>query len=142
MICSSKATAKPVTGWEVRWVVMSHKPGICSEKFQFPIEGKVTSLMLGELREAILSVIDRADEIELDLLHVAEIDFAGLLLMVETKLTAISRGKTLRFIAYSKPVAEILGKSGLTDFFSIPQFSKENILQKLGQIPDYLGKQE
>ena len=98
--------------------------------------------MLGELREAILSVIDRADEIELDLLHVAEIDFAGLLLMVETKLTAISRGKTLRFIAYSKPVAEILGKSGLTDFFSIPQFSKENILQKLGQIPDYLGKQE
>ena len=75
-------------------------------------------------------------------MHVAEIDFGGLLLMVETKLTAISRGKTLRFIGYSRPVAEILGKSGLTEFFSVPQFNKEIILQKLGQVPDYMGERE
>jgi ABC-type transporter Mla MlaB component len=100
--------------------------------------------MVRELREAILSGIVLADEVEIefDLSHVIEIDFGGLSLLVETKLTAISLGKRVRFIRYSTPVAEILGMSGLTDFFSVPQFDKESILQKLGQIPDYLGKQE
>ena len=123
---------------------MSHKAGICNEIFQFPIEGRVTRFMVGELREAILPVIVLADEtkIEIDLLQVTEIDFPGLLLLVETKLTAISLGKTLRFIRYSTPVAEILGISGLTDFFNLLQFDKESILLKLEQVPDYLGEQE
>jgi anti-anti-sigma regulatory factor len=100
--------------------------------------------MVGELREAILPVIVLAEEIEIeiDLLRVCEIDFPGLLLLVETKLTAISLGKTLRFIRYSTPVAEILGMSGLTEFFSIQRFDKEIILQKLEQIPDYTSKQK
>lgn len=123
---------------------MSYKAEICNVIFQLPIEGKVTRFMVGELREAILPVIIHADEIEIeiDLLHVTEIDFSGLLLLVETKLTAISNGKTLRFIRYSKPVAEILGISGLTDFFSIRKFNKESILQMLRQVPDYMGEQE
>jgi anti-anti-sigma regulatory factor len=100
--------------------------------------------MVGELREAILSVIVLADEveIEIDLSHVIEIDFGGLSLLVETKLTAISLGKRIRFIRYSTPVAEILGMTGLTDFFSVPLFDKESILQKLGKVPDYMGEQE
>jgi hypothetical protein len=123
---------------------MSHKAGNCKETFRFPIEGRVTRFMVGELREAILPVIVLADEIEIemDLLHVTEIDFAGLLLLVETKLTAMSLGKTVRFIRYSTPVAEIVWISGLMDFFSVPQFNRESILQKLGQVPDYLGEQE
>lgn len=123
---------------------MSHKAGNCNEIFRIPIGGRVTRLMVRELREAILPGIVLADEveIEIDLSHVIEIDFGGLSLLVETKLTAISLGKRVRFIRYSTPVAEILGMSGLTDFFSVPQFDKESILQKLGQIPDYLGKQE
>lgn len=123
---------------------MSHKAGIYNEMFQLPIEGKVTSTMVGELWEAIMPAIIHAEEveIEIDLLHVTEIDFAGLLLMVEMKLTAISYGKSLRFIRYSTPVAEILGLSDLTDFFSVPRFSKESILEKLGQIPDYMRERE
>jgi anti-anti-sigma regulatory factor len=97
-----------------------------------------------ELREAILPVIVLAEEIEIeiDLLNVKEIDFAGLLMLVEIKLTAISLDKTVRFIRYSQPIAEILGKSGLTEFFSIQRLDKEIILHKLGQIPDYLSEQE
>jgi anti-anti-sigma regulatory factor len=123
---------------------MSHKARFCNEIFQLPIEGRVTRFMVRELREAILPVIVFADEIkiEIDLLQVSEIDFPGLLLLVETKLTAISLGKTVRFIRYSTPVAEILGRSGLTDFFSVPQFDKVSILQKLEQVPDYMGECE
>lgn len=123
---------------------MSHKAGSCNELFQLPIEGRVTRFMAGELREAILPVIVLAEEIEIeiDLLHVTEIDYVGLLLLVETKLTAISLGKTLRFIGYSTPVVEILGISGLTDFFSVRQFDRDNILQMLERVPDYMGERE
>jgi hypothetical protein len=58
------------------------------------------------------------------------------------KLTAFSLGKTLRFIRYSTPVAEILGISGLTEFFGAQRFNREIILQKLGQVPDYMSEQE
>ena len=121
---------------------MVHRAGFRSEIFQIPIEGKVTSCMVGELREAILPVIVQAHEIEIDLLQVAEIDFAGLLLMVETKLTATSQGKALNFIGYSRPVAEILGMSGLTEFFCTSRLDKENILLLLDQIPNYMGGRE
>lgn len=100
--------------------------------------------MVRELREAIFPVVFLADEIEIeiDLSHVTEIDFGGLSLLVETKLTAISLGKKLRFVSYSTPVTEILGMSGLTEFFSAPQFDKDSILQKLEQVPDYLDEQK
>jgi anti-anti-sigma regulatory factor len=138
------AAPQPETGWEVKWAAMLRKAKICSEKFQFPIEGMVTSGMVNELREAILPAIVRAHEIEIeiDLLHVSEIDFAGLLLMVETKLTALAHGKTLRFIRYSRPVVEILAKSDLTDFFSAPRFGRENLRRPPGQEPNASTEQE
>lgn len=76
--------------------------------------------MVGELREAILPVIYRSQEVEIDLSQVGRIDFAGLLLMVDVKLTALAQGKTLRFCRYNPAVAELLEASGLTDFFGVP----------------------
>ncbi|MFZ2160759.1 MAG: STAS domain-containing protein [Sideroxyarcus sp.] len=136
------AAVRSVTGRKAGWIVMSHKAGNCNGVFQLPIEGRVTRFMVGELKEAILPVIVLAEEIEIeiDLLRVTEIDFVGLLLLVEIKLSAITLGKTVRFIRYSTPVAEILGISGLTDFFNIQRFDKESILQKLGQVPDYMNE--
>ena len=138
------AAVKAVTGRKARWIVMSQKAENSNEIFRFPIEGRVTKLMAGELREAILPVVVLAEEIEIeiDLLRVTEIDFGGLSFLVEMKLTAMSLGKTLRFIRYSTPVAEILGISGLTEFFSFQRFNKEIILQKLAQVPDYMSEQE
>jgi anti-anti-sigma regulatory factor len=144
-VCSGKATAsQPESGWEAKWAVMLRKARICSEKFQFPIEGKLTSGMVNELREAILPAIVRAREIEIeiDLLQVSEIDFAGLLLMVETKLKALEHGKTLRFIRYSRAVVEILAKSELADFFSAPGFGQENPHHPPTQEPNASAKQE
>jgi anti-anti-sigma regulatory factor len=138
------AAVKSVTGRKAGWLLMSQKAGDSKEIFRFPIEGRVTRLMVGELREAILPVVVLAEEIEIeiDLLRVTEIDFGGLSLLVEMKLTAMSLGKSLRFIRYSKPVAEILGISGLTEFFGAQRFNREIILQKLGQVPDYMSEQE
>lgn len=87
------------------------------EVFRFSIEGKVTHSMVGELKEAILPVISRSQAIQIDLSTISEIDFAGLLLMVDAKLTAIERGKALRFTGHSRPVIEILEISGLESFF-------------------------
>jgi anti-anti-sigma regulatory factor len=138
------AAVKAVTGRKAGWIVMSQTAENSNEIFRFPIEGRVTKLMVGELREAILPVVVLAEEIEIeiDLLRVTEIDFGGLSFLVEMKLTAMSLGKTLRFIRYSTPVAEILGISGLTEFFSFQRFNKEIILQKLAQVPDYMSEQE
>lgn len=108
---------------------MARKIEISSEVFQFSVEGEVTSCMVGELREAIFPAITRDQEIEteieIDLSHVSEIDFAGLLLMLEIKLTASARGKALRFIGHSKPVTEIMKLSGLADFFGTSHFYRE-----------------
>ena len=101
---------------------MMRKTKDSGEVFQFSIEGQVTSCMVAELREAILPVISRSQEIEIDLSLVSNIDLAGLLLMVDAKLTALSQKKTLRFIRYSKPVTEIMELSGLVGFFDFSRF--------------------
>lgn len=108
---------------------MARKIETGGEVFRFSVEGEVTSSMVGELREAIFPAIIRDQkietEIEIDLSRVSEIDFAGLLLMLEIKLTACARGKALRFIGHSKPVAEIMKLSGLADFFGVSHFFRE-----------------
>ena len=105
---------------------MARKIETGEEVFRFSLEGEVTKRMVGELREAIFPAItsDLAieTEIEIDLSRVSEIDFAGLLLMLEIKLTARARGKAIRFIEHSKPTAEIMKLSGLADFFGVSHF--------------------
>ncbi len=114
---------------EGRVLPMAHKIETCGEVFRFSVEGEVTSCMVGELREAIFPAITHGQEIEteieIDLSGVSEIDFAGLLLMLEIKLAASARGKALRFIEHSKPVSEIMKLSGLADFFGVSHFYRE-----------------
>lgn len=99
---------------------MVHKVRMDRDVFRFSIEGRITSSMVEELKEAILPVIVYSQEIEIDLSRVSEIDLEGLRLMVDAKLEAISRDKMLRFTGHSKPVADIMGLCNLDDFFGIP----------------------
>lgn len=98
---------------------MVSKVKMKEEIFRFSIEGKVTACMVEELGEAILPVISYSQEIEIDLSRVSEIDLAGLRLMVDAKLEAISRDKKLRFTGHSKPVAEIMGLFDLGGFLGV-----------------------
>lgn len=104
---------------------MSQNAKNSDEIFRFSIEGSVTDCMVDELREAILSVIVRSEEIEIDLSRVSRIDSAGLLLMIDAKLEALTREKSLHFVHYSKPVAEVLEQSGLVEFFAHPRLGRE-----------------
>ncbi len=104
------------------------------EVFRFSIEGKVTHGLVGELKEAILPAISKSQEIQIDLSTISEIDFTGLLLMVDAKLTAIESGKALQFVGHSKAVIEILEISGLEGFFGISRCSlrrrkREHVVQ-------------
>lgn len=95
------------------------------EIFRFSIEGSLTDCLVNELREAILSAIARSEEIEIDLSRVSRIDSAGLLLMIDAKLEALTQEKSLRFVRYSKPVGEMLELSGLVGFFAYPRLGRE-----------------
>lgn len=85
------------------------------ETFRFPIEGKMTASVVEELRDAILPLLGCFQVIEIDLSQVSEFDEAGLLLMMDAKLEAVVRNRTLRFIDHSKPVIdEILASAPRT----------------------------
>ncbi len=88
-----------------------HETGTGREISRFSIEGKMTAATSGELRGAILLLVDCFDEIEIDLSQVSEIDVAGLLLLADAHLAAAERNKKLRFTGYSEPVREILSAS-------------------------------
>ncbi|OIR19798.1 STAS domain protein [mine drainage metagenome] len=90
--------------------------GIKREVFRFSVEGKMTDAMVGELGEAIRPAIVAADNIEIDLSQVSEVDFAGLRLMADAKLDALGMGKRLCFAGHSKPVAELAESYGMSGF--------------------------
>lgn len=96
---------------------MTHKDRTDGKTVQFAVEGEMTIFRASELRAEMLTEIERAQEIEIDLSRVSEIDSAGLQLMIAAKLEAILRGKQLRFTGHSKPVTDMLDMCDLGGFF-------------------------
>lgn len=91
-----------------------------NEHCRYAIEGEMTIYRAIELKQELMDKIDQYQEIEVDLSKVAEIDSAGLQLMVVAKLEASSRSKVLRFDGHSPAVMEILDLSDLAGFFGDP----------------------
>ena len=90
--------------------------GVC----KFTIAGELTIFRTAELKELILPVIDEHKEIEIDLSQVSEIDGAGLLLMISTKLEAWQQNKALRYVGHSGAVTEAVDICNLSNFFGDP----------------------
>lgn len=84
---------------------------------QFALEGDLTIYRAAELKEIIAQRIAHAEEIEIDLSQVGEIDSAGLQLLVSAKLEAVSKNKALHFVGHSKPVLEMFDLCDLGGFF-------------------------
>ena len=61
-----------------------------------------------EQKNALLAALANTDELELDLLHVSEIDTAGLQLLVLLKKEAQRSGKTISIIAHSQSVRAVI----------------------------------
>ncbi|MGR9012967.1 MAG: STAS domain-containing protein [Gammaproteobacteria bacterium] len=84
------------------------------------ITGELTIYTALELKEKLLTGLAESEELELDLSEVAEIDAAGLQLLVMVKQQAAALGNVLRFTGHSPVVLELLDLSGLAGFFGDP----------------------
>jgi len=71
------------------------------------IEGELTIYRAAELKETVLSALDRAAALELDLSSVTELDTAGVQLLMLIHQTAKARSKQLRLSAPSAAVLEV-----------------------------------
>jgi anti-anti-sigma factor len=90
------------------------------EKQQFSIEGEMTIYRAMELKDELLPAFTTAQDIEIDLSGVTEIDASGLQLMLAAKLESIARNVRLSFTAHSTAVQEALELSELGGFFGDP----------------------
>ena len=61
-----------------------------------------------EQKTSLLVALASTDELELDLMHVREIDTAGLQLLILLKKEAQRAGKTLSFVTHSQPVRAVI----------------------------------
>jgi len=81
------------------------------------IENDLTIYNALSQKQLLLKFLEADEELEINLSQVAEIDGAGLQLLILIKREAANTGKTLRLVMHSKPVVEILELSKLTASF-------------------------
>ena len=61
-----------------------------------------------EQKNALLAALAGTDDLELDLMHVGEIDTAGLQLLILLKKEAQRAGKTISIVAHSQSVRAVI----------------------------------
>ncbi len=61
-----------------------------------------------EQKNALLAALAGTDDLELDLMHVGEIDTAGLQLLIMLKKEAQRAGKTISIVAHSQSVRAVI----------------------------------
>lgn len=81
------------------------------------IEDELTIFTAAEQKSRLLAFLQSGDALEIDLSKVAEMDTAGLQLLILIKREAAQTGKTLGFVMHSKAVLEILELAKLTSAF-------------------------
>lgn len=81
---------------------------------------ELTIYHAAQLKEDLLAPLAQAQAIELDLSQVAEIDSAGLQLLVLLKREAAAAGKRLSLVGHSPAVLNVLDLYNLAGFFGDP----------------------
>ena len=84
------------------------------------LTGEFSIFTAAAIRERILAGFGNADEIEVDLAQVTEIDSAGVQLMVAAKQEAALQHKSLRFTGHSPAVLETLDLCELSAYLGDP----------------------
>ncbi|NTV94593.1 MAG: STAS domain-containing protein [Thiobacillus sp.] len=72
------------------------------------------------IKEKLLSALDGCHELELDLSLVGEIDTTGVQLLIMAKQEANRLLKSLRLVAHSAPVREVLDFYNIAAYFGDP----------------------
>ncbi|MCX8017380.1 MAG: STAS domain-containing protein [Rhodocyclaceae bacterium] len=84
------------------------------------LDGPMTIYNAGEIKAQLLNALKSASIVELDLSHVSEMDTAGFQLLVMAKRESQREGKTLRIVAHSQPVRDVIDFYNMDAFFGDP----------------------
>lgn len=84
------------------------------------IEGEMTIYRAAELKQTLLASLDLAEELEVDLAAVTELDTSGVQILILAKQQALARQRKLRLIAHSPAVLDVLELLNLAAYFGDP----------------------
>lgn len=84
------------------------------------LEGELTIYNVNDLRAELLSVVNNADDIEINLSLVSDVDSAGLQLLMLVKREMLKQEKNLRLVAHSRAVLDAFELCDLGSFFGDP----------------------
>ena len=84
------------------------------------LAGEFTIFSAAAICSQLLTALDAAKEIEVDLAQVTEIDSAGIQIMVAAKREAVARNKNLHFSGHSPAVLDTLDLTDLSAHFGDP----------------------
>lgn len=86
------------------------------------LDGELTVYRAVELKSILCDALARCTRLDLDLAGAAEIDTAGLQLLILLKREAQLAGKELRVVAHGETVREVIEFANLAAFFGDPLF--------------------
>lgn len=93
---------------------------VCGGKACVSLAGELTIYQAAAAKDRLLAALAEAREVEMDLAGLAEIDTAGLQLLLLAKREATAAGRSLALTGHSRPVVEILELYGLAAWFGDP----------------------
>ena len=86
------------------------------------LEGDMTIYAAASLKEKLLGALKGASRLQVDLSRVAEVDTAGMQLLVLAKREALAAGKTLRLVGHSAATLDAIDLFALGAYFGDPVF--------------------
>jgi anti-anti-sigma factor len=84
------------------------------------LDGPMTIYTASEIKTQLLAGLGNATIVELDLSHVNEMDTAGFQLLVMAKRESQRHGHTLRIVAHSQAVRDVIDFYNMDAFFGDP----------------------
>lgn len=96
------------------------------------LEGGMTIYNAAQLKARMLQALDSAGQVELDLARVEELDSAGFQVLVLAKREAVQRGHSLRIVAHSPEVQEVLDLCGMASWFGDPLLVSASDSMRMG----------
>ena len=84
------------------------------------LDGPMTIYNASEIKAQLMNGLANAASVELDLSHVGEMDTAGFQLLVMVKRESQRQGHTLRIVAHSPAVRDVIDFYNMDAFFGDP----------------------
>lgn len=84
------------------------------------LDGPMTIYNAGEIKNQLMNALGSTRILELDLSHVGEMDTAGFQLLVMAKRESQRHQQTLRIVAHSPAVREVIDFYNMDAFFGDP----------------------